>query len=50
LIPIKGEQAEHQGLEGLKFESVDQIIVDQIKNIESNNFDKKLLLDIYNNL
>ena len=50
LIPIKGEQLETQGLEGLKFESVDQIIIDQINNIESNNFDKKLLLNIYNNL
>jgi hypothetical protein len=34
----------------LKFESVDQIILDQINAIESTTFDKKLLLDIYNNL
>jgi DNA repair exonuclease SbcCD nuclease subunit len=51
LIPIKGEQVE-QGMsaDGLKFESVDQIIIDQINAIESNTFDKKILLDIYNNL
>jgi hypothetical protein len=39
-----------QTADGLKFESVDQIIIDQINSIESNNFDKKILLDIYNNL
>jgi hypothetical protein len=50
LIPIKAEQVE-QGLNGnLKFESVDQIIIDQINSIESTNFDKKILLEIYNNL
>jgi hypothetical protein len=50
LIPMKGEQTETQGGDGLKFESVDQIIIDQINSIESKSFDKKLLLDIYNNL
>ena len=50
LLPIKGEQAEQLGNEGLKFESVDQIIIEQINAIESTTFDKKLLLDIYNTL
>jgi predicted phosphodiesterase len=50
LIPMKGEQTETQGSDGLRFESVDQIIIDQINAIESKSFDKKLLLDIYNNL
>jgi DNA repair exonuclease SbcCD nuclease subunit len=50
LIPIKGDQVETQGQDGLKFESVDQIIIEQINAIESKTFDKKLLLDIYNNL
>jgi hypothetical protein len=51
LIPVKGEQGDTtQGADGLKFESVDQIILDQINAIESTTFDKKLLLDIYNNL
>jgi len=32
------------------FESVDQIVSEQILNIDSKEIDKKLLLDIYNNL
>jgi hypothetical protein len=51
LIPIKMDQVTQDLAPGdLKFESVDQIIVDQITNIESDFFDKKLLLEIYNNL
>ena len=51
LIPMKADMNENgQTADGLKFESVDQIIIDQINSIESNNFDKKILLDIYNNL
>jgi len=50
LIPMKTEAIEQYNSDGLKFESVDQIIVDQINAIESNSFDKRLLLDIYNNL
>lgn len=34
----------------VKFESVDQIVVDQITNIESEFYDSKLLLQIYQNL
>jgi hypothetical protein len=50
LIPMKVEQVE-QGRSGdLIFESVDQIVIDQINSIESNTFDKKILLEIYNNL
>jgi hypothetical protein len=33
-----------------KFESVDQIVSEQLVNIESDQFDKAVLLDIYNNL
>lgn len=33
-----------------KFESVDQIVTEQLVNIDSESFDKKLLLEIYNNL
>ena len=33
-----------------KFESVDQIVTEQLVNIESEQFDKKVLLDIYNNI
>ena len=50
LMPIKTEQHEQSGGEGLKFESVDQIVIEQINTIESNTLDKKILLEIYNNL
>ena len=51
LIPMKNEQHAMDLAPGeLKFESVDQIILDQIKNIESKFYDPKLLLDIYRNL
>jgi hypothetical protein len=33
-----------------KFESVDQIVTEQLINIESEQFDKNTLLEIYNNL
>lgn len=33
-----------------KFESVDQIVTEQLVNIDSDAFDKKTLLDIYNSL
>ena len=33
-----------------KFESVDQIVTEQLVNIDSEAFDKKILLEIYNNL
>jgi hypothetical protein len=51
LIPIKLEQHQLDLAPGeLKFESVDQIITDQISNIESQFYDNKLLLEIYRNL
>ena len=51
LIPMKADMVEQgQNLDGLKFESVDQIVIDQINAIESKSFDKKILLEIYNNL
>ena len=34
----------------VKFESVDQIVTDQLTNIESEFYDPKLLLKIYQNL
>jgi hypothetical protein len=51
LIPIKLEQHQLDLAPGeLKFESVDQIITDQISNIESQFYDPKMLLEIYRNL
>ena len=34
----------------INFESVDTIVMNQINAIDSDSYDKKLLLDIYNNL
>lgn len=51
LIPVKADQHTQDLSPGeVKFESVDQIIMEQIKNIESQFYDPKLLLDIYKNL
>ena len=51
LMPMKLDQHALDLAPGeLKFESVDQIIMDQIQNIESQFYDPKLLLDIYRNL
>lgn len=51
LIPMKLDQTQAElGPEDLKFESVDQIIIDQINELQEGTFDKRLLLEIYNNL
>lgn len=51
LIPMKLDQHSQDLAPGeVKFESVDQIIVDQISAIESDFFDPKVLLEIYRNL
>jgi len=51
LIPMKLDQVSTDAAPGeLKFESVDQIIIDQIGAIESEFYDQKMLLDIYRNL
>jgi hypothetical protein len=51
LIPMKLDQHQLDLAPGeLKFESVDQIIIDQISNIESQFYDPKILLEIYKNL
>jgi DNA repair exonuclease SbcCD nuclease subunit len=50
LIPMKVDHVEEEGKGDLKFESVDQIVIDQINAIESATFDKKILLEIYTNL
>jgi len=51
LIPEKTE-IEGQDIQpiDLQFESVDTIVVNQITNIDSEQYDQKLLLEIYNNL
>lgn len=50
LIPLKGDQSESATALGLKFESVDQIVLESINAIESDGYDKRILLDIYQNL
>jgi DNA repair exonuclease SbcCD nuclease subunit len=51
LIPSKRSDVGEDAAPGeVKFESVDQIVTDQITNIESEFYDSKLLLQIYQNL
>ena len=51
LIPSKSAAVDTDMAPGdIKFESVDQIVTDQITNIESEFYDPKLLLKIYQNL
>jgi DNA repair exonuclease SbcCD nuclease subunit len=51
LIPVKNNTVDTDMAPGeIKFESVDQIVTDQITNIESEFYDPKLLLKIYQNL
>ena len=51
LIPAKRGDVLTDAAPGeVKFESVDQIVTDQITNIESEFYDSKLLLQIYQNL
>ena len=51
LIPNKTQGVEEDLAPGnVKFESVDQIVVDQLTNIESEFYDNRLLLKIYQNL
>jgi len=51
LIPNKAVGVDEDMSPGnVKFESVDQIVTDQLTNIESEFYDNKLLLKIYQNL
>jgi len=48
LIPIK-EEEEYEGGE-ITFESVDQIVIQQLETIESKSVDSQKLIDIYNSI
>jgi hypothetical protein len=51
LIPVKNTAVDTDMAPGeVKFESVDQIVTNQLANIESEFYDPKLLLHIYNTL
>jgi hypothetical protein len=51
LIPAKSSAVDEDMAPGeVRFESVDQIVTDQLTNIESEFYDSKLLLQIYQTL
>ena len=51
IIPAKTTDLSDYQLQGnIEFESVDQIVTGQLTNIDSDKFNKNLLLDIYRNL
>jgi hypothetical protein len=50
LIAEKKEVEINTAMDIQSFESVDQIVSNQLVNIESDTFDTKVLLSIYNNL
>jgi hypothetical protein len=51
LIPAKVTDLTEYEIQGnIAFESVDQIVFGQLSNIDSEQFNKNLLLDIYRNL
>lgn len=51
LIPQKNTEFEQFATKGnINFESIDTIVTKQITNIDSDKFNKKLLLDLYRNL
>ena len=51
LMPNKNPDLEKYEIQGnVEFESVDQIVTNQLTAISSEHYDSKLLLDIYRNL
>ena len=50
LIPEKREVELSSDTSIKAFESVDQIVMNQLVSVESDTYDVNLLLDIYNNL
>ena len=50
LIPEQLDQAKQTTAKVEKFDSVDQIVVKQLESVESQTYDKKILMAIYNNL
>ena len=50
MIPEKVEMDSQSEPVDLNFESVDTIVMNQLNQIESENYDQKILLDIYQNL
>jgi hypothetical protein len=50
LIPQKQDDTIIDNIQEIKFESVDQIVFSQLLNVESEFYDAKLLMKIYENL
>ena len=50
LIPSKKDEEINSDLDLTKFESVDEIVAKELDSIESDNYNKKTLMDIYNDL
>lgn len=50
LVPTKHTEHSNDTSGEINFETVDHIIIDQLSNIESDNFNKAMLIEIYNNL
>jgi hypothetical protein len=50
LIPEKRDVELSSDTDVKAFESVDQIVMNQLISVESDTYDVNLLLDIYNNL
>jgi len=50
LIPEQIDQAQQPTVQVQKFDSVDQIVLKQLEGVESETYDKNILMAIYNNL
>ena len=50
LIPEQIDQAQQPLVQIQKFDSVDQIVLQQLKGVDSETYDRKILMAIYNNL
>ena len=50
LIPLKVEDMDMTVQGEINFESVDTIVTSQLQQIDSQQYDSKLMLDIYRNL
>ena len=50
LIPEQVDQAQQTTAKVEKFDSVDQIVVKQLESVDSQTYDKKILMAIYQNL
>ena len=50
LIPSKKDEEINSDLDLTQFESVDEIVAKELDSIESDNYNKKTLMDIYSDL